>query len=64
MVTKEKMVNDLIEMRSLETIAKNSYDDTIEATSDPVLKSALTAIRDEEIGHIKIVDSLIALVRG
>ena len=58
----EMLLNEFNEILELEKKAKAFYDHYIGEIEDESIKKQLTAIRDDEICHIKIAEKLIELV--
>ncbi|MDD4956396.1 MAG: hypothetical protein PHH49_01845 [Candidatus Omnitrophica bacterium] len=57
------MRKEFREILEHEKRAKNFYEHYISQLEDPQIKEELTAIRDDEIVHIKLVEQLIDYVK-
>ncbi len=64
--TKQRLLEEFLEMRSMEETARDYYAEIINdpRIADDNVKRVFTGIRKDEIRHIEIVDKILSLIRN
>jgi rubrerythrin len=62
--TREKLIENLKNVLSVEIIARDSYDKDVHIFKDKRLKTVIEKIKNDEIRHIKMLNELIEMLES
>jgi rubrerythrin len=62
--TREKLIENLKNVLSVETMARDSYDQDVHIFKNKRLKTVIEKIKNDEIRHIKMLNELIEMLES